>query len=133
MYNLFLNIWPTTVEGWVYLAILICSLIGTIAGLIKTLFKLKKTGVQLKDALKQLVKHKDFDKIMAIANAAMQEAEATKLKGKDKKDMVFAAVRAGCKEAGIEIDDEILNELSDHIDEMIDFFNKMQNANKHLK
>lgn len=61
---------------------------------------------------------------MHIADAAMTEAEASMLSGEDKKKLVIDTVKAGCKAAGIEMDD-FIEQLSDYIDQTISFVNKM--------
>ena len=65
--------------------------------------------------------------IMAIADGAMQEAEASKASGEDKKSMVINAVKAAAEAAGLDISD-FLTQLDLYIDQTIDFVNKMKNA-----
>lgn len=122
MSNLILSIWPSTVEGWVGLIILIVGLISSITALIPTAIKAFK-------ATKKLIKNKNFGKIKEIALKAIEVAEATGADGATKKDMVFAAVKTGCREAGIEIEEDQFEELSKYIDEMIKYFNTMKRAN----
>lgn len=130
----FLSFWPTTAEGWAGLGVLFFGFISAAIGCVGALIKLKGKGKELAKALKELIKHKDFAKIKEIATKAIEEAEATKKTGAEKKAMVIAAVVAGCREAGIELDDAVLEELSNHIEDMIGFFNDMQAiANKNKK
>lgn len=63
--------------------------------------------------------------IMKLADAAMQEAEASKQAGLEKKMIVIETVKAGCKAAGINIDD-FIDQLSDYIDDTISFVNNMK-------
>ena len=118
-----MSIWPSTVEGWVGLITLICGLIAAIATLVPTFVKLFNT-------VKELVKEKNWKKITQIAINAIRAAEQSGMSGADKKEMVIAAVKAGCAEAGIELDDEQLVRLADYIDEMIKYFNDMTAATK---
>ena len=62
---------------------------------------------------------------MSMADAAMKEAEASSLKGADKKEMVINAVKAGCKDAGLDLD-AFLDQLSTYIDQTISFVNDMR-------
>lgn len=123
-----LNIWPTTVEGWVLLGTAVLGFLGALIKLIQVSLKLKKTAVKLKDALKELVKRRDFDALMKIVKKVAIEAEKTKLVGAGKKEMVFSAIKAACLESQIEIDDATLNEVSENIDELISFYNDMREA-----
>lgn len=116
-----LNIWPTTVEGWVSLIALIVGLLGAIGALIPTIVKLVKS-------LTTIAKNKDWDKIKNIAIAAIESAEASQKKGEEKKQMVIESVKAGCQEAGVVLDEDLLNNLSTYIDSMIAYFNKMKTA-----
>jgi hypothetical protein len=116
-----LNIWPTTVSGWVSLISLLVGLVGTIAALIPTIIKLIK-------ALKTIAKNKDWEKIKNIAVAAIESAEASQKTGSEKKQAVIDAVKEGCKEAGVELSDDLLESLSTYIDSMISYFNNMNSA-----
>ena len=120
------SVWPSTVEGWVGLISLIIGLIGAIVALVPTVIKLVKTA-------KELVKNRQWKKIIDIADAAMEAAEESKQSGEDKKAMVIAAVKAGCIEAQIELDEELLDNLSKYIDETINWYNIMKKASKKKK
>ena len=117
------SIWPTTVEGWVNLAVFIAGFVAAVAVLIPTVIKLVKKGAEL-------VKNKNWSKIKDIALAAMKEAEASGKKGSEKQQMVIDAVVAGCKEAEIEIGEEDLKNLAKYIDETIEWFNNMNKSSK---
>ena len=69
--------------------------------------------------------------IMAMADAAMKEAEASQLSGEGKKQLVIDTVKAGLIAAGLDITD-FLDQLSDYIDDTIAFTKEMQKA-KELK
>lgn len=102
--------WFETIQGIITLAISGVTLISAVVGL----------GIKLYGALKELIKNKNWLKVMVIADAAMKEAEASGKEGKDKKNQVIDAVAAACKELGIECD---LGALSNYIDECIAFVN----------
>ena len=64
--------------------------------------------------------------IMFLADAAMKEAEKSLQDGESKKQMVIDSVKAGCKSAGVDLD-MFIDQLSDYIDDTIDFVNCMNN------
>lgn len=64
--------------------------------------------------------------IMSLADAAMKEAEQSLADGETKKQMVIDSVKAGCKSAGVDLD-MFIDQLSDYIDDTIDFVNCMNN------
>lgn len=66
--------------------------------------------------------------IMNLADAAIKEAEASAKSGADKKQMVINAVKAGCTDAGLDIN-AFIDQLGDYIDQTISFVNDM-NKNK---
>lgn len=121
-----LSIWPSTVEGWVGLIVLICTAIGAIVGLVPTVLKLRT-------ALKEIAKNKDYAKLIKIAKKAMAAAQASGQSGPEKKEMVLAAIKAGAAEAGVVIDDEAVNKLCDSIDDLKNFFNEMKKADEASK
>lgn len=104
--------WLETTQGIITLIASGVALLGTILTLC----------VNLYNALKEVVKNKEWNKIIKLADAAMTAAEKSDKSGADKKQMVIEAVQAGCKELGISVD---LCKLSEYIDECIDFANKI--------
>ena len=104
--------WLETTQGIITLISSGAVLLGTLLGLVVNLCK----------AIKELVKNKNWAKIIKIADAAMIAAESAGKSGADKKAMVIEAVEAGCKELGITVD---LTQLSTYIDDCIDFANKL--------
>ena len=62
--------------------------------------------------------------IMEIADTAMKEAEKSCKTGADKKTMVIESVKASCKAAGLDLD-LFIDQLSDYIDQTINFVNAM--------
>ena len=116
------GVWPSTVEGWVGLVSLIIGLVGAIAALIPTAIKCFK-------ALKEIAKNRDWKKIMEMADAAMKDVEGSKKSSKKKLETVISAVKAGCVEAGVEIDDKLLEDLTKYINECIEWHNGMNEKN----
>lgn len=104
--------WLETTQGIITLISSGVALIGTILMLC----------IKLYSALKEVVKNKEWKKIIKLADSAMTAAEESGESGADKKQMVIAAVEAGCKELGVTVD---LCKLSEYIDECIEFANKM--------
>jgi hypothetical protein len=114
--------WLETTEG-------ILSLIST--GLV-LLGGLITVSVKLYNAIKQIIKDKNWRKIIAIADRAMEAAEKSGASGADKKAQVIEAVKAGCLEMGIDAM-EYIDQLSTYIDECIKFFNDMKEASREAK
>jgi len=107
-----------TAEGVVSLISALVALIGTgfgVYGMVKSFVKTFKD----KKAKEQ------WALIMSIADSAMKEAEKSLAKGEDKKQLVIDTVKAACKTAGIDAD-EFIDQLSDYIDQCIDFVNGMK-------
>lgn len=115
-----------SVNEIITLVTLICGLVGAIGALIPT-------AIKLVSALKEIVKNKEWQKIIKMAYKAVESAEATGKTGAEKKEMAISAVKAACTEAGIEITEESLSKLGDYIDELITYFNSMSAANKAAK
>lgn len=123
---IFLSIWPTTVAGWITLGTLTGGLIASIVKLIPTLIKLKR-------ATFKIVKNKNFDLLRKIAMKAMAEAQTTGQPGEEKLQMVISAIKAGAKEADIEISDEDITDLINSITELKQFFKDMKAADEQAK
>ncbi|MBO7696990.1 MAG: hypothetical protein J6T10_30540 [Methanobrevibacter sp.] len=123
---IFLSIWPTTVAGWITLGTLTGGLIASIVKLIPTLIKLKR-------ATFKIVKNKNFDLLRKIAMKAMAEAQTTGQPGEEKLQMVISAIKAGAKEADIEISDEDITDLIDSVKELKQFFKDMKAADEQAK
>lgn len=109
--------WITTANG---LIALISGLVGLIMTGIGAYLTIKSFVKNAKTKSAQEI----WTMIMAIADSAMKEAEASTLKGADKKAMVINMVKASCKAAGIDIDC-FLDQLSSYIDQTISFVNGM--------
>lgn len=109
--------WITTVNG---LIALITGLFGLIGTGIASYFAIKN----FIKATKEKSASEIWAMIMAMADAAMKEAEVSGKTGVDKKDMVVNMVKASCKSAGINLD-TFIDQLSDYIDQTISFVNGM--------
>ena len=103
-----------------------------IIALLTGLLGLITTGVSAFFAIKSFIaatKEKSSKEIWALimhlADAAMKEAEASLKDGETKKQMVIDSVKAGCKAAGVNLD-AFIDQLSDYIDQTIDFVNCMK-------
>ena len=103
----------------VYLLVeLITALVGLIGTGIGAFFAIKGwiKAFKEKDAKQK------WALIMEMADAAMKEAEKSGASGADKKKIVIESVKAGCKAAGVDLD-EFIDQLSDYIDQTISFVN----------
>ena len=120
------SFWPNTVEGWASLITFIIGFIGAIVAIFPLVVSIVKKS-------KELIKNKDWDKIKEIADAAMKKAEETGKTGAEKKEIVIAAVKAGCEDAGIIVDEQLLKNLADYIDATIEWVNGMIKAKNKKK
>lgn len=109
--------WLSTAQG---VLSLITGLIGLIGSGVGAFFAIKN----FIKAAKTKSMSEIWSMIMSMADAAMKEAEASQKSGEDKKQMVLDAVKSGCKAANIDID-AFIDQLSQYIDQTIDFVNKM--------
>ena len=109
--------WLITAQG---VLSLITGLIGLIGSGVGAFFAIKN----FIKAAKTKSMNEIWSMIMSMADAAMKEAEASQKSGEDKKQMVLDAVKSGCKAANINID-AFIDQLSQYIDQTIDFVNKM--------
>ena len=102
------------------IVVLITGLCGLISAGVAAFFGIKS----FIKATKEKSKEEIWAMIKNMANAAMKEAEKSQKEGKDKKEMVIEAVKAGCKAEGLDID-AFLDALSAYIDQTISFVNGM--------
>jgi hypothetical protein len=110
--------WLTTANGIITLITGLVGLIGTAVG---AYFAIKNWISVIKTKNAQEI----WAMIMEMADAAMKEAERSGKAGADKKQMVIEAVKAGCRAAGVNLDD-FIDQLSDYIDDTIKFVNDMK-------
>lgn len=101
---------------------LITGLLGLIPTAIAAYFAIKNFIAVTKEKSSKEI----WALIMSLADAAMKEAEKSLQDGESKKQMVIDSVKAGCKSAGINLD-VFIDQLSDYIDDTIDFVNCMNN------
>lgn len=118
-----LSAWPSDVSGWVTLISLIIGLVAAIIALIPTIIKLVS-------ALKELVKNKNWTKILSAIKDAAVTAEKSGKSGAEKKQMVIDSVKAFCASIGVEIDDSLLTKISSAIDDLISEHNELTSANE---
>lgn len=105
--------------------VLITGLAGLISAGVGAFFAIKNFIAVTKEKNAQQI----WGMIMSMADTAMKEAEASALSGADKKQMVINAVKAGCKDAGLDLD-EFIDQLSDYIDQTITFVNESKDKSK---
>lgn len=110
--------WITTANG---IITLITGLVGLIGTGIGAYFAIKNWISVLKTKNAQEI----WAMIMEMADAAMKEAERSEKAGADKKQTVIDAVKAGCRSAGVNLND-FIEQLSDYIDGTIAFVNGMK-------
>lgn len=101
---------------------LITGLLGLIPTAIAAYFAIKN----FIEVTKEKSSKEIWALIMSLADAAMKEAEKSLQDGETKKQMVIDSVKAGCKSAGVDLD-MFIDQLSDYIDDTIDFVNCMNN------
>lgn len=104
---------------------LITGLVGLIGTAIGAFFAIRNWIKLTKEKSAKEI----WNTIVSMADAAMKEAEASGKAGADKKQMVIDSVKAGCKAAGLNID-EFLDQLSAYIDQCIDFANSINEQKK---
>jgi uncharacterized protein YneF (UPF0154 family) len=109
--------WITTANGLIALITGLCGLIGTGIGA----FFAVKNFIK---AMKEKSAAEIWAMIMAMADAAIKEAEKSGKAGKEKKEMVIESVKASCKAAGVNLD-AFIDQLSDYIDSTVKFVNDM--------
>ena len=99
---------------------LVTGLCGLVSAGIGAYFAIKNWIRVTKDKNAQEI----WAMIMEIADAAMKEAEKSCKTGADKKTLVIESVKASCKAAGLDLD-LFIDQLSDYIDQTINFVNAM--------
>lgn len=110
--------WITTANG---IITLITGLVGLIGTGIGAFFAIRNWSLALKTKSATEI----WNMIMKMADAAMKEAEESMKDGESKKQMVIDSVKEGCKAAGINLD-VFIDQLSNYIDETIEFVNSMK-------
>lgn len=105
--------------------VLITGLAGLVSAAVAAYFAVKNFIAACKEKSAKEI----WAMIMNLADAAIKEAESSMLSGSDKKQMVINAVKAGCQDAGLNID-LFIDQLSAYIDQTIDFVNDMKDISK---
>ena len=113
-----------TVEQVITLITLIVGLIGAIAALVPTLIKLFKT-------IKELVANKDWAVLTKIAMNAMQEVEVEyrknpNMSSQEKLDMAIEIIQSSAAQMGVEVTDEVIDNLVKYINDTIKWANDMK-------
>ena len=109
--------WYETATGIMSLIINLIGLLGTAIGAILAVKGWLKAAKERKAS-------ENWSLIMSMADAGMKEAEASSLKGNDKKQMVIDIVKAACAAGGIDLAG-MLDRLNAYIDQSITFVNGM--------
>lgn len=113
-----------TAEQVITLITLIVGLIGAIAALIPTLIKLFKT-------FKELVANKNWAALTKIAMSAMKDVEAEykknpNMSSQEKLDMAIEIIQSSAAQMGVEVTDELIDNLVKYINETIKWANDMK-------
>lgn len=113
-----------TAEQIITLTTLIIGLVGAIAALVPTLIKLFKT-------LKELVANKDWAVLTKIAMNAMQEVEVEyrknpNMSSQEKLDMAIEIIQSSAAQMGVEVTDEVIDNLVKYINDTIKWANDMK-------
>lgn len=120
-----MNLLALNLETWQQIVTLITGLVGLISAAIGVFFGIKSTIQKMKSQTAD----QNWQLIISVAKTAMESAEASGKSGADKKEMVIEAVKAALKEAGVNADD-FMDQLSDYIDNMIEFANTIAENKK---
>lgn len=113
-----------TAEQVITLITLIVGLIGAIAALIPTLIKLFKT-------FKELVANKNWAALTKIAMSAMKDVEVEykknpNMSSQEKLDMAIEIIQSSAAQMGVEVTDELIDNLVKYINDTIKWANDMK-------
>ena len=113
-----------TAEQVITLITLIVGLIGAIAALIPTLIKLFKT-------FKELVANKNWAALTKIAMSAMKDVEVEykknpNMSSQEKLDMAIEIIQSSAAQMGVEVTDELIDNLVQYINDTIKWANDMK-------
>lgn len=113
-----------TAEQVITLITLIVGLIGAIAALIPTLIKLFKT-------FKELVANKNWAALTRIAMSAMKDVEVEykknpNMSSQEKLDMAIEIIQSSAAQMGVEVTDELIDNLVKYINDTIKWANDMK-------
>lgn len=113
-----------TLEQTITLITLIIGLIGAVAALVPTLIKLFKT-------VKELVSNKNWATLTQIALGAMKEVEVhyranPNMSSQAKLDMAIDLIKKSSADLGIEVTDELVDDLVKYIEDTIQWAKDMK-------
>ena len=113
-----------TAEQVITLITLIVGLIGAIAALVPTLIKLFKT-------IKELVANKNWAALTKIAMSAMKDVEVEykknpNMSSQEKLDMAIEIIQSSAAQMGVEVTDELIDNLVKYINDTIKWANDMK-------
>ena len=96
--------------------LLVVQLIGAVCALVPTI-------VSVVALIKNIIKNKDWDLIMKIANSAMSTVEEYAkehpgMTSEEKLEMALEAIKASCQTAGVYLDEANLQRIVEYIAEM---------------
>ena len=117
--------WITTVNGFIAL---LSGLLGLIGTGVATFIAIRNWIAKNKEKTLQ----EQWAIIMQAADAGMQAAEGSTLKGADAKAMAIDMVKGSCAAVGLDIT-PFLDQLSAYIDQCIAFHNELNAKNKSSK
>lgn len=112
------------VNNTITLITLIVGLIGAIAALIPSLIKLFKS-------LKEIVKNKNWAALTKIAMSAMKDVEIEykknpNMSSQEKLDMAIEIIQSSAAQMGVEVTDELIDNLVKYINDTIKWANDMK-------
>lgn len=102
-----------------------------ILGLISAIVSIIPTVVSVVLLVINIIKNKNWNMIMDIADAAMRKVEEysrehPEMSSDEKLDMALEAVEAGLEVAGIKLDKALLERIIAYIKQSISWFNEMK-------
>lgn len=106
------------------------AIIALLTGLVSLIGAGTSVFILIKNLIKNMknnTKEENWKLIMAIADAAMTQAESTSTEGGTKKEIVIAAVKGACASQGIDISN-FLDQLDAYIDNTITVVNQISAA-----
>lgn len=113
--------WISTIQG-------IMAIIGGGLTIISTAIAIIVSIVGKIKERKQKTWQENLQYLKDIADKGMEQAEASTLKGEDKKSMTLNVCSAAAEAAGIENFASFVKDLSSYIDNSIIFFNQMKKS-----
>jgi len=102
-----------------------------ILGLISAIVSIIPTVVSVVVLIINIIKNKNWNMVMDIADAAMRKVEEYSrehpgMSSDEKLDMALEAIKAGLEVAGIKLDKALLERIIAYIKQSISWFNEMK-------